>query len=635
LIGIIFFLCFILLGFGISNRIFHKEQLHIQIWGGIILGVLSLMWLPAIFSFIFNFTILSNILALVSMIILYTVSTKFLKAGSIEYNFDKTQLVMLSTSVPILIIIFWLFTNHIITPLETGYFVGQSTYGDLAMHMGMITSISEQGTFPPSYSIFPSAMLSYPFLVNLMSSSLYIFNTSIRWSILLPSLFLATALVFGFFIFSIEIIKNKMGAAISSILFFFNGGLGFIYFMDKLRTDKDNFFRIFDGFYTTPTNFNENNIRWSNTICDMIIPQRTTLVGWTMLVFVLWLVYKGIQSKNKHYLLISGIISGLMPMIHTHSYLAIGLVVFTWILAYIEKNNITPYFKKWLYFLIPAGVLSIPQLLYWIFPHTSGDSFLKIQSGGWEANIFDNPIWFWTKNIGIVFILLVPALFSAKKHLYSFYSGAVVIFIIANIVLFQPNNYDNNKLLYIWYAFSIIVVVSFMIQIFEHMKGIRFRVLPFIILIFLGTFSGILTIGREFKSGNQYQLFSKAHVEAAEFIKENTLPSSVFLTSPNHNNSVAAITGRNIYCGANTFLFYHGFDTTSEYDAINQMFTDSSKFPALSTTNNIDYVFYGDYERGKYTIDINFFTKNYPTVFDNGVIKIFAISKSAKDFAIN
>ena len=77
----------------------------------------------------------------------------------------------------------------------------------------------------------------------------------------------------GFYYLSYKITNKRRASVLATIFFFLGGGFGFIYFIKNPSL----FPRIFTDYYHTPTNFNELNIRWANPICDMIIPQRTTM----------------------------------------------------------------------------------------------------------------------------------------------------------------------------------------------------------------------------------------------------------------------------------------------------------------------------------------------------------------------
>lgn len=55
-----------------------------------------------------------------------------------------------------------------------------------------------------------------------------------------------------------------------------------------------------------------------------------------------------------------------------------------------------------------------------------------------------------------------------------------------------------------------------------------------------------------------YEVVPAAQVELAEWINTNTdepiAADATFLTESNHNNAVAMLTGRNIFCGSGSFL---------------------------------------------------------------------------------
>lgn len=301
--GILLLLIFIVIGIGASNRIFSTEEIYLRVWAGGIIGILGLMWFVVPFAFFFGFSLLSHILAVFLMLGFYILVRKLYKQeGSLIYKSDKVDYILYTLVVAIAGLTIYLLNGHVLAPgADGGLYSGQSTYGDLSLHLGIITSIATQHSFPPDYSIFPGSLLSYPFLVDAMSSSLYLFGTPLRWAVLIPSYVMVILLVAGFFIFTYEILKNKFAAAFSTIVFFFNGGFGFAYFMDGLMKDKNNFTRMFSEWYNTPTNYNENYIRWSNTICDMIIPQRTALAGWTVILFALWLLFRAVSRESGRY----------------------------------------------------------------------------------------------------------------------------------------------------------------------------------------------------------------------------------------------------------------------------------------------------------------------------------------------
>ena len=151
------------------------------------------------------------------------------------------------------------------------------------MHLGIITSIANQQTFPPYYSISPWDKLCYPFLCDSISSSIYLFGASLRYAYMLPMYFAFFQVITGFYAIADVLFHDRAKSLAAWVLFFYNGGLGFVYFIDWSREGGYKFSDIFTGYYTTPTNLVDRNIRWVNIIADMLLPQRATLFGYAVL----------------------------------------------------------------------------------------------------------------------------------------------------------------------------------------------------------------------------------------------------------------------------------------------------------------------------------------------------------------
>ena len=618
MIGIIYYLLFLIIGFIYSKYIF-KKNFYFHLWVGTILGNVILMFGIIIPSFIFDFTIISHIILLIISIIPLIII--IIKKGF--NSFKKRVLTFLNDGemngkiflfliIPIFFVIAILLTNHILVPLENGAVAsGQSTYGDLNMHLGFVTSIAEQKVFPPNYAFLSGTKLNYPFLVDSLSSSLYLFGTSLRMSILIPSYVLSLSLVMGFYFLSYKITSNKKAAIISCIFFFLGGGFGFIYFLDGAKGDITSFTRIFTDYYHTPTNFNEMNIRWANPICDMIIPQRTTMAGWFMLMPTLWLLIEGSKTGKRKYFVILALLASTMPMIHTHSFLALGVISLgMMIIDLIFKKDKKQTFYNYLIYGLIVILIAFPQLFYWTFSQTIGnESFLKYHFN-W-VNHVDPYIWFYIKNWGITFIFLIPTFIYADKDNKKIIISAFLLFLLAEFIIFQPNEYDNNKLFFVSYMIFIIMVSNYLIYLFNKLKGVKGRMFFSIIIIILGILSGVLTIGREYKSGGIYQTFSHDMIKMSDYIKNNTDSKSIFLTSDTHINPIVSLAGRNIYVGSSLYVYFHGLGVEYNKRSMEMKNIYQSSYEELKDfckENNITYIYYGDYEKA---INDNWDTINY------------------------
>ena len=643
MIGALYYIVFLFCGIVIAAILLNDYKRHHIIIIGLSLGTLLCAWVPAAFSLVFGrFDKLTNLLAfnataLASIAAAYFINKKtgFIKKVWLKRD-DAEEVAMLITVIPFMILITVLFWGHVLVQKGSAYFGGQSTYGDLSMHLGMITSIARQGLFPPEYSILPGTRLSYPFLVNSLSASMYLFGTPLRWSVILPSLVMSFVCFSGFFILAKKLSGNTKSAVFAVLLFFITGGLGVIYFLG----DAGMFKEIFTGFYRTPTNVPEMNLRWVNIICDMMVPQRTTLMGWSVLIPCMFLLYNGMKKKldrailprnflaaNRE-ILFAGVIAGLMPMVHTHSFLALGILCAGALISGIFTMKLDPnrFIGGFLAFLIPVAILAAPQLIFWIFTQSEGfvKKHLDWVNDGWP--------WFkfWFINIGIPFLLIIPAfIWGRKKYLLPFV-GAMLIFAIAEIIVFQPNYYDNNKLLLVWYMIMCIMVGDFLRFLLDKVKIKWIKAASSAVLSAVLFASGMLTIARELSSNGQYMLFSPEHVEAAKAIDQKTTRDTLILTGTQHLNAPAALAGRNVYSGSSTYLFFHGFNLTERYNKERTMFADPQYSAQTLNEEHIDYIYFSSYERYDFGNNAEIF-EAYPLVFDNGEVKIYAVSKRARE----
>lgn len=651
MLGILLYIFFLASGLLIADCILEKKRPLIKLWVGLVIGTMLLMWTNIPFSFLFGFTVISHLagvlLTVLIVILLFYLKSKknnVFKVKTYINTFKKRWFIPLEKSektfllvlLPFMIYSLVCLLNHTIYKLDGAYWTGQCTYGDMNMHLGFITSIATQGKFPPEYSILPGAKLNYPFLCDSVSSSLYLFGTGLRTAYILPMLIAFATVFAGFWFLAISILKKTKKTIIAFMLFFLNGGFGLIYFLDNLKKNSANFTRIFTAFYETPTNLvnksnSYSNIRWTNTIVDMMLPQRATLFGWMALFLVLYLLYNAIFEDRKQFLLPAGIFAGLIPMIHTHSFFACGLVAIGWIMVTVIKSKFSKeVINQWLWFGIPALIFSLPQLFIWTFDAAIGnESFVRFVFN-W-VNETDNWLWFWVKNVGVAFILFPLAYLNTSKKNRLVYSGAIVIFIVASLFVFQPNTYDNNKLFLIWYVFTAIIVAEFMVEAYNKLHMIKGRQIIAGIMIFLCTNAAVLTMARELVSGFRpysYQLYGKDMVDAAEFIIENTEKDATFLCYNNHNNVIASITGRNIFCGAGTFLYFHGVGYEDRQNLLQRMFTDADSFEKYKDEYGIDYVYIGSYERSNYKDGLidEYLEEKYEKVFQQGEATIYKVS---------
>lgn len=167
--------------------------------------------------------------------------------------------------------------------------MGQSTYGDLSLHLAICTSIVN-AKFPLENSLMLGATMAYPYLSDSVASTFYLFGMPLNTAMAFTGTLMMLLTYAGYGLLADQLCRKKGARWLAFFLLFLNGGLGFFFTLSGRVEDGvtttfwDNLRTVMQGYYKTPTNQPDpNNLRWSNIVVDLLIPQRGLLGGWTML----------------------------------------------------------------------------------------------------------------------------------------------------------------------------------------------------------------------------------------------------------------------------------------------------------------------------------------------------------------
>ncbi len=691
MLSILYLLLFLAGGVWIARMLLPARRPLVWLYIGLSLGVFLLMWLPVLWAYGVRFSYAAHWSAAGTLLALCAASW-FLRDRTPPKPFDAKEerlaLDLLWMVLPLAILSGFLQYTHSIRPMPDGsYYVGQSTYGDLSLHLAVTTSIVN-AAFPLENSLMLGATMAYPYLSDSIATSMYMLGQSLPTAMAFTGTLMMTLVYLGYGLLVSQLCRKPGARFLAFFLLFLNGGLGFFYTISGrvengvVTTVWDNLRNVMNGYYQTPTNQPDpNNLRWVNIICDMLVPQRGILGGWTILMPCLNLLLPPLCQKKRHTLremLLLGMLAGGMPLLHTHSFLALALTsagacVYCVVTAARDdvyalpstdlavpsaspflpfaeriKNPALRAFLPWLVFGATAAALSLPQLISLTFVQaTNSNHFLRFQFN-WCNNrggrgLVDPYFWFYIKNIGLPYLLILLALCRRRpkgaqtlpddiRQNRLIACGAFLIYAIAELIIFQPNEYDNNKLLYVWFLLCLPMAADYAMEIYERLKGLGGRRLIAALFLVTCFLSAGLTVVRECKSG--YQAYSAKDVAVGEYIRENTPEHSVFVTGNQHLNPVSSLAGRTILCSSDSYLFYHGFDTSTRRREIAAFYEDPANNLCLLSQYDVDYIYVSSYERSA-----NWFTLNeqaleglFPLVYEShgGEHRIFQVPEEMK-----
>ncbi len=671
ILSIGYLLVFLIFGLATIQFLLPRHRPLNRLWLGMSLGLLEMMWLPAGMAFFVSFTDSAHWLALALGALLTLLCWYYRDRREVRgWDEKETRLLvqMLVILLPLTVLSIWLQYTHVMRVDGSGNWnVGQSTYGDLPMHLSFITGLIGK-RFPADYPFYPGHQLSYPFLADSLSSTFYLLGCSLQVATALPAVLMMILCYMGVMILGREMTVGKKTLMLATLLFFLNGGLGFLYDFDQAAgysetgelTVAERLRTILEGYYKTPTNQPEpNNLRWSNVIVDLMVPQRTLLGGWCMVIpcfYLLETVFrpgwhpdgqaealppsweeKSCRGESVRGLILLGIWAGALPLIHTHSFVALalsslGVMVYDLIHGDpLGQRTRKQLLVRYVLYGCLAAALALPQLLGFTFRQTfqgkGSNSFIVFQFN-WVNNpggngMRDFYVWFYIKNIGLPFLALLLALLEKDPKQRRIFAAALPVILAAELIRFQPNEYDNNKLFYLAWLLCAMVVANWARSIWGRLRGLRSRYVLATLTAVVVFLSAGLSIWRECVSS--YQAFNADAVEAGEYARDRTPEDAVYLTGTQHLNPVLSIGGKTIVCGPDLWLYWHGFDTSERKADIRCFYEDPAGYAEVLTKYDVDYIYVSSYEHASYEVDDDTLAELYPVVFENGEATIYRV----------
>ena len=609
-----FFIIALFLGLTILNGLKIKLGLLIKLTGGWLMGIVLLTQIIFWQSYLISFSGQNIILTLV----LITLICGFLwhKEQYLKTLIKEVKKIKWRKKIGFLLFflawggLFFIIWRKMLVMEPSGLYAGWvNVWGDWAAHLTYTTSFAYGDNFPPQMPILAGQKFSYPFLANFLSAILIKLGVSLLGSMLIPSFILSMILV-GILV--------GFGGMLTAWIFLLNGGLGFWWWIKDIK--EVGWGKIVRNFPREYTHLEKlANIEWINIITSQVVPQRGFLLGFPLAIFIYLLLWKGWRNKKKKKVLyLAGWLTALLPLVHAHSFIMIGFV--SGILAILQifkarKKDRIRTIKKWVIFFLPIVVLGLGQW-FWFYSQTvTNKGFIRFQPG-WLGYREESILWFWFKNLGIMFFLMIIGFKAANKKLKWFSLPFWGLFLLANLWIFQPWEWDNSKFITHWY-----LIISWLGALVIK-KGLkdknRLKKMLTGIVLMVAVWAGTLDVWRltQYKS-RKIKFFNNEEIKIAEWVKENTPKKTVFLTADNHDHWLPVLTGRKTFLGFKGWLWTYGLNYSKHEQLVKNMFKGEN-------IEWVNYVIIGPLERAQ-KIDEEYYDNNFEVVYELGKTRVYKI----------
>jgi len=518
---------------------------------------------------------------------------------------------------------------YVYTPdgLYAGYV---NIWGDWAAHLSFAGSFAYGHNFPPQYPIDPGNRLGYPFMIDFFAADTVPLGSSLTSALVATSAFLALAFPAVLYLAAQRFAGGRAAAAIAVFVFLLSGGLGFVYLVGDVQRGGASALVHLVREYTLNRDL---NYQWLNPVLAYLVPQRSTLFGFSLALIVLVLVWVAVRERaGWGPFIFAGLVTAVMPVFHVHAYGTAVALSAIW--ALFNRR------RQWLGFFLPALAVGVP-ILVWMWPpaNTSVCSGLPsffgycIEPGWlsytdwrrdgvvWFARDFT---WFWIKNTSLLLPLLLVA-FVVRKRLPTdfacWYSPMWLWFVVPSVVVLQPWDWDNTKFFIYWALLGSILVGQLLAWMFG--RGPLAASAAVVALVLLGL-AGALDLARASDYGVSAVQFTDANgLLVADWVRHNTSPTAVFAVADEHNNPIPTLTGRREVIGYPGWLWTYGLADYVQKGVDDRRILDGDPAtPELVQKYGVDYVMIGPQEIAR-GASRAYWDQHGTLVYDNGEYAVY------------
>ena len=225
---------------------------------------------------------------------------------------------------------------------------------------------------------------------------------------------------------------------------------------------------------------------------------------------------------------------------------------------------------------------------------------------------------------------MLPAAILCKGWKRGLALGALFVYAAAEFVQFQPNPYDNNKLFYVAFMLMLPLVGSYLVALWDRLRGLPGRALLAAVFLFLSLTSGVLSLGREAVSDYHALLGGRSGggaVHPRRTARGRRLPDRRPAQQPGGGAGGAADRLRHEEL---PLLPRRELPAQAALDA-RRMLEAPEDSHALFEEYGVDYVVIGSSERYNYALDEAYFAANCALVYDEGGVSIYAAPENDRN----
>lgn len=532
-------------------------------------------------------------------------------------------------------------------------------WSDWPTHLGIVTNFAYGDNVPPEHPLFAGLPLAYHYLSDLTPAAFVVLGLSPIDALPLHSFVLSVVVAASIWAFVRRLSGRGSVATLGLVLFLFGGSPGWLATVADVVRSGD----LVGTLLNQPWDYaaqKDLHIRWFNPYLAFLMSQRAYLYGLPLMMLALTLLglaarraepvsgapwvattwRRALASGRLRSFALAGVVAGLLPLSHLPTLLAMAILVLPLALLLAPRpldilrapwGRGSVAWVGWLVFGLIWIVVSLPQLASQLGGGTGALSAFRVQLG-WVAGeppYFDPWIVFWLKNLGLFGPLILVGLampFLGRRIVPPRSNRLLVafqaIFVVANIFVFQPWDWDNHKILTVWFLSAAILVAALLGWAWRRWRAPLARVAIGLVVTSLIA-SPTLEHLAMLEGRTQYRMLTSDELALATAVREATPPRTLVVTGMGHHDPVMMLAGRRLLMGYWGQLWVSGIRYETRQAEVAAIYAGGPTAQALIERYGVGAVVIGPDERAALGANEAWFAEHYPVIAEVGSWRVY------------
>ena len=415
-----------------------------------------------------------------------------------------------------------------------------------------------------------------------------------------------------------RVVRSRIAAGLTVLLFTLNGGLGLWYFAADV---SDGGWGIVRSLPRTYARIPDADLWVDNTISASLYAQRSTQLGLSAGLAALILLLAARPGQRRVGFAAAGVLIGVMGIGHAHTLLT-ALALGT--LALLADRR-----RVWWWFLVPAAAIGLPLSMA-LLPDVNSTRWMV----GWLARDADQlwP-WFWLRNVGPLLPLFagISLLGGVSSRVRKLTLPLWLWFVVPNLIAFHPSAWNNTKYFVYWQFAGCVAIATWLAGAWSRRAAFADRPVGlavrtgavFVVAVMIS--AGSLDTVRAMQRSTAIPWVTHDDLAAAAWMREHTPTDAVIVYGMSNTSAVFSLGGRRALSARDGWTWDLGVaDWYPRWTASAAILAGTPDTPELVARYGVDYVVIGPRERADFSASDAYWSEHGTTAFCAGEHCIYA-----------